>query len=134
MNLQYMSVQKAAELWNISDRRVRVLCAEGKITGVIKEGRAYSIPVDALKPVDERTLRGKNISTEYKDLFKRIDAKKAELKKRRPLTQGELERLREQFLLEFTYTSRNCNGFRRYNYRQKTFKGTFRSRRSQRCF
>lgn len=57
MNLEYMSVQKAAKLWNISDRRVRVLCAEGKITGVVKEGRAYRIPVDALKPVDERTLR-----------------------------------------------------------------------------
>lgn len=105
-----MSVQQVAELWNISDRRVRVLCSEGKIPGTIKEGRAYKIPADALKPVDERTLRGKNISTEYEELFKRIDAKKAELQKRRPLTQGELERLREQFLLEFTYNSNAIEG------------------------
>jgi Fic family protein len=110
MDLQYMSVLKAAELWNISDRRVRVLCAEGKIIGVIKEGRAYRIPLDALKPVDERTLRGKNIAIKYEDLFKRIDAKKAKLKKKRPLTQGELERLREQFLLEFTYNSNAIEG------------------------
>lgn len=108
--MEYMSVHQAAELWKISDRRVRVLCSEGKIPGTIKEGRAYKIPIDALKPVDERTLRGKNISSEYDDLFKRIDAKKAELQKRRPLTQGELERLREQFLIEFTYNSNAIEG------------------------
>ena len=105
-----MSVQQAAKLWSISDRRVRVLCSEDKIPGTIKEGRAYKIPADALKPVDERTLRGKNIATQYEDLFKRIDAKKAELEKRRPLTQGELERLRKEFLLEFTYNSNAIEG------------------------
>lgn len=109
-NLEYMSVQQAAKLWNISDRRVRILCLEGKIAGTIKEGRAYKIPADALKPVDERTLRGKHIPTQYEDLFKRIDAKKVELEKRRPLTQGELERLREEFLIEFTYNSNAIEG------------------------
>lgn len=108
--LEYISVQQAAKLWDISDRRVRVLCSEGKIPGTIKEGRAYKIPADALKPVDERTLRGKSIPTQYEDLFKRIDAKKMELQKRRPLTQGELERLREEFLLEFTYNSNAIEG------------------------
>lgn len=105
-----MNVRKAAELWGISDRRVRVLCSEGKIPGTIKEGRAYRIPINALKPVDERTLRGKNIPSQYEDLFKRIDAKKAELEKRRPLTKGELERLREEFLIEFTYNSNAIEG------------------------
>ena len=90
--LKYITVQQAAKLWGISDRRVRVLCSEGRIPGVIKEGRAYKIPIDSIKPVDERTLRGKKISAQYEDLFKRIDAKKAELEKRRPLTQGELEK------------------------------------------
>ena len=101
--MKYMTVQQAAKLWGISDRRVRTLCSEGKILGTIKEGRAYKIPVDALKPVDERTLQGKNISPQYKSLFMRIDAKRAELEKRRPLTQGELEKLREEFLINFTY-------------------------------
>ena len=105
-----MTVKQAAKLWEISDRRVRVLCSEGRIPGVIKEGRAYKIPIDSIKPVDERTLRGIEIPAQYEDLFKRIDAKKAELEKRRPLTQGELERLREEFLLEFTYNSNAIEG------------------------
>lgn len=108
--MDYMSVKEASKLWNISDRRIRMLCAENKIPGVIKEGRAYRIPLNSIKPVDERTLRGKHISSKYKDIFKRIDAKSAELQNRRPLTQGELERLREQFLLEFTYNSNAIEG------------------------
>ena len=108
--MEYMSVKQAAELWSISDRRVRTLCSEGKIPGILKEGRAYKIPVHAIKPVDERTLKGIQIPNEYEDLFKRIDAKSSELQKRRPLTQGELERLREQFLLEFTYNSNAIEG------------------------
>lgn len=110
INLKYMSVKEAAKLWDISDRRVRVLCSEGKIPGTIKKGRAYRIPIDALKPVDARTLKGKNIPTQYENLFKRIDAKKIELEKRRPLTKGELERLREEFLIEFTYNSNAIEG------------------------
>ena len=81
--MEYMSVKQAAELWNISDRRVRTFCSEGKIPGILKEGRAYKIPVNAIKPVDERTLKRIHIPDEYKDLFKRIDAKSAELQKRR---------------------------------------------------
>lgn len=108
--LKHITVKQAAKLWEISDRRVRVLCSEGKIPGTIKDGRAYKIPIDAIKPVDERTLRGIEIPAQYEDLFKRIDAKKSELEKRRPLTQGELERLREEFLLEFTYNSNAIEG------------------------
>ena len=50
----YISAQQAAKKWNISDRRVRVLCREGKIPGAVKEGKAYKIPADAAKPVDGR--------------------------------------------------------------------------------
>lgn len=34
----YMTVKQASELWKISDRRIRILCKEGRIPGVIKEG------------------------------------------------------------------------------------------------
>lgn len=105
-----MSVKQAAERWNISDRRVRILCSEGKISGVIKEGHSYKIPINSMKPADGRKIRGKTIPSEYEELFYRIDAKKAELNKRRPLTQGELERLRQEFLLEFTYHSNAIEG------------------------
>ncbi|HHT96328.1 MAG TPA: helix-turn-helix domain-containing protein, partial [Clostridiales bacterium] len=29
--MRYITVKQAAKLWEISDRRVRVLCSEGKI-------------------------------------------------------------------------------------------------------
>jgi tRNA(Ile)-lysidine synthase TilS/MesJ len=49
-----MTAQQAAEQWGISDRRVRVLCREGKIPGAIKDGKSYKIPADASKPADGR--------------------------------------------------------------------------------
>lgn len=52
--MNYITAQQAAEKWGISDRRVRVLCAEGKIPGVKKEGRSYRIPENAPKPADGR--------------------------------------------------------------------------------
>ena len=54
MNKKYITAQQAAEKWNISDRRVRVLCQEGKIAGVVKNGKSYRIPVDSEKPADGR--------------------------------------------------------------------------------
>lgn len=52
--MQYMTARQAAEKWNISDRRVRVLCQEGKIAGAVKDGKSYKIPYDAEKPLDGR--------------------------------------------------------------------------------
>ena len=54
MKNEYMTAQQAAEKWNISDRRVRVLCREGKISGVVKDGKSYKIPVNTEKPADGR--------------------------------------------------------------------------------
>ncbi len=51
----YMTVKQAAEKGGgISDRRVRILCAEGKVSGVTREGRSWMIPADAGKPEDRR--------------------------------------------------------------------------------
>jgi len=52
--MDYITVQQAAEKWNISDRRVRVLCSEGRIPGTVKSGKSYSIPADAPRPNDAR--------------------------------------------------------------------------------
>ena len=108
--METISVQQAAEQWGLSDRRVRLLCEQGKIPGVVREGRSYRIPADAVKPADGRSLRGKVIPSEYSVLFARVDALRAELSKRRPLTQGELKRLQEEFLVEFTYNSNAIEG------------------------
>ena len=50
----FMTVKQAAEKWGLSDRRVRILCAEGKIPGAFQEGRGWKIPMDAVKPADGR--------------------------------------------------------------------------------
>ena len=52
--MEYMTTKQAAENWGISDRRVRLLCAAGKIPGAVKRGRNYKIPADAPKLADGR--------------------------------------------------------------------------------
>jgi len=54
MDNRYMTAAQAAKQWGISDRRVRVLCTEGKISGAFKDGKSYKIPADAAKPPDGR--------------------------------------------------------------------------------
>ena len=108
--MEYISVKQAAELWGISDRRVRVLCQQGAVPGVIQKGRAYWIPADAKKPVDGRSTRYKKYQSPYSALFLEADRCKSELDVRRPLTAGELQRLREEFLIEYTYNSNAIEG------------------------
>lgn len=99
----YITVNQAAKKWGLSDRRVRNLCVAGKIPGAYREGRAWKIPSDATKPTDGRYKSKKS-------LIPIIEEKLEILKKRRPLTEGELERLNEEFLVEFTYNSNAIEG------------------------
>lgn len=99
----YMTVKQAAQKWSISDRRVRILCAEGKIPGAFQVGRGWKIPIDAVKPADGRFKTASN-------LLAIIDQKKAQLDTRRPLTEGEAQRLAEEFAVEYTYNSNAIEG------------------------
>lgn len=99
----FITVKQAAEKWGISDRRIRVLCTEGKIPGAFQEGRGWKIPADAEKPADGR-YRSKE------SILSRIDQKKQELDGRRPLTEGEVARLNEEFIVEYTYNSNAIEG------------------------
>ena len=108
--MEYMRVAQAAEQWGISDRRVRILCQQGKIEGVIQKGRSYLIPCNAVKPIDGRTLRHKAVSEQYLSLFSRIDSIKEQLGQRHLLTASVLQRLQEEFLVEYTYNSNAIGG------------------------
>lgn len=99
----YITVKQAAEKWGISERRIRVLCAQGKINGVYQEGRGWKIPADALKPADGRYKSKESI-------LLIIDKKKKELDTKRPLTDGEVIRLNEEFIVEYTYNSNAIEG------------------------
>lgn len=100
--MNYIKVSQAAEKWGLSTRRVRLMCAEGKIEGAIQKGKLYYIPETALKPIDSR--RAKN------GLINEIDRKKEVIANKRPLTEGEVERLRSEFMVEFTYNSNAIEG------------------------
>lgn len=99
----YITIKQAAEKWGISERRIRVLCAQGKINGVYQEGRGWKIPADALKPADGRYKSKESI-------LLIIDKKKKELDTKRPLTEGEVIRLNEEFIVEYTYNSNAIEG------------------------
>ena len=55
--IQYMSAREAAEKWNISQRRVSILCSECRIPDVAMLGNMWIIPRNAEKPVDARMKR-----------------------------------------------------------------------------
>lgn len=55
--LSFISAKEAAEKWNISQRRVSVLCSENRIDGAMMVGKMWIIPSTAEKPVDKRTVR-----------------------------------------------------------------------------
>lgn len=99
----YMTTKQAAERWGISDRRIRVLCSDGNIPGAYQEGRGWKIPIDASKPTDRRYKSKESILLQ-------IERKKKELDSKRPLTEGEIERLNEEFIVEYTYNSNAIEG------------------------
>ena len=55
--LSYISAKEAAEKWNISQRRVAILCSEKRIYGAMMVGNMWIIPSNAEKPIDKRTVR-----------------------------------------------------------------------------
>ena len=108
--MKYIKVSEAAEKWGLSPRRVRLLCAQNWIYGVIQKGKFYMIPENTPKPIDARTLKGIKMSKNLSPLLLKIDAWKVELDSKRPLTAGEADRLREQFMIDFTYNSNAIEG------------------------
>jgi excisionase family DNA binding protein len=63
--MNFMTTKQAAEIWGISQRRVSILCEQGRINGAKKAGTMWLIPPDAVKPDDgriksERAKRGKS--------------------------------------------------------------------------
>lgn len=53
-NMGYITASQAAKKWNISQRRVQILCSENRIKGVFKLGETWAIPEEAEKPGDFR--------------------------------------------------------------------------------
>ena len=52
-----MAAKDVAEKWGISQRRVAILCGEGRIPGAQRVSNMWVIPDEAEKPADGRSLR-----------------------------------------------------------------------------
>jgi len=57
--MDYITAREASRLWGITQRRVQVLCVQGKVSGAILFGNAWAIPKDAEKPRDGRYKKNK---------------------------------------------------------------------------
>ena len=63
--IKYMTASQAAKKWNISQRRVQILCSQDRIDGVFKLGKSWVIPISTNKPIDSRR---KNIKQYNNDI------------------------------------------------------------------
>lgn len=101
--MYYMTLKEACAKWGIPADEVSALCAAGRIPDASYSARSWSIPADTERPVIDGCI-------DVDSLIASIDRKKAELDTRRPLTAGELERLAEDFAVEYTYNSNAIEG------------------------
>lgn len=62
--MDYLPIQELSNRWNISKRRIQILCKEGRIAGAKMIGNMWVIPVDAKRPNDARTKSPIKINTE----------------------------------------------------------------------
>ena len=58
--MRYLTATQLAPMWNLSQRRVQILCANGRINGAFKIGEIWAIPYDAKKTKDKRTKKDKS--------------------------------------------------------------------------
>ncbi len=54
--MEYLPIQEFTDKWNISRRRIQILCREGRINGARMIGNMWVIPENAVRPIDARTI------------------------------------------------------------------------------
>ncbi len=72
--MEYLSIQDVSNKWDISKRRIQILCREGRIDGAKMIGNMWVIPESAGKPADARTKNP--IIEKKKNSFVRSELKK----------------------------------------------------------
>ncbi len=61
--MTYLSITQTIERWGIFQRRIQILCGEGRIYAAIRIGHVWAIPDDTPKPVDAKIRSGKYIKS-----------------------------------------------------------------------
>ena len=69
--MEFLTTKEISQKWNISARRVAILCEDGRLTGAIKKGKTWLIPSNTKKPNDGRYKRMKA----YYDKFVNLENK-----------------------------------------------------------
>lgn len=67
--MEFLTTKEISEQWNISARRVAILCEDGRLDGAFKKGKTWLIPSDTKKPEDARYKRIKA----YYDKFRKLE-------------------------------------------------------------
>lgn len=67
--IKYISVEEAAQKWQISERSARNYCAQGRVEGALLEGKTWKIPSTAKKP--ERKPRHSTVEETLLDCLRR---------------------------------------------------------------
>lgn len=107
--MEYKNISYFATKWNIKERRIRILCTEGRIHGVKKVGKTWLIPEDAQKPIDKRYRQVNDLFFDSID-FNIIDEKKDIIDSHRPFSQNMTRQLRDKLIIEWTYNSNAIEG------------------------
>lgn len=110
MPMKYMTVLEASRKWGISDRRVRFLCSQGRIRGIIQQGRRYLIPDTTEKPRDERIRRAKVSDPRKYNDFTRLDFLKGMVNETPGLSAPLQKEQDYSFLHQFTCNSSAMEG------------------------
>ena len=64
--MRYVDVHQAAADWDMSERRITMLCRDGKIKGAKKEGKHWMIPEHTKRPFDGRTREAREQDSRQK--------------------------------------------------------------------
>lgn len=49
-----MTAREISKKWDVTQRRVQILCTQGRVHGAVRFGNNWAIPKDAMKPKDGR--------------------------------------------------------------------------------
>lgn len=55
--MNFLTTAEQAKVWNISQRRVAILCKEGRVEGAMLKGKTWLISEGVEKPIDPRKER-----------------------------------------------------------------------------
>ena len=109
-----MTCQQAALLWDISPRRVQILCNQGRVPGARRVGRMWLIPEGAQRPLDARRSDATSACFYWPEILQ-LDGSLMSLSSTEEILQQPMEDVRKQLLLgEIAYLKGDYASARAY--------------------